>query len=464
MEAKSNIDYLSLFSTADSHNEPFENTRLFLQNKFFILFDSIINDAYNLSAENLDSLIDNLYMRMYEYAYGYSLEMFSDCSYGKYTHSYQILFLDKTLFKELDLQIKYLVIIMAYYTLSAVSERNSIPLLDCVIQYSSKTYTRLSPDFRKEDFDFSDFRKSDKETARRFQRAYNNLKRECAPSSSLCLYCSTSLNMCNEANHKNIGEFLSEFSFDLIVNRMQQGFNFFNKSKLLSTLLFKDTQQTSKQKNNFRREVRRLIDGMNIINYNFLSIDNSAAKWLYNTKREVAFHRNMLGFLTNENNFHTLLPYSKNLIKFPPLPDFSPLISFLTQRINAGESEYVVKYIISYLGEITIPVFIYSFFISMIGYMEKFHISPDEMKLLLADYLSSVSINEHTFKYRSDIITGTSADLLGTALATNLSPFISQSPFDDSFYINIDRNYSTFEDLRHLQDSIASAYYESFIQ
>ena len=124
----------------------------------------------------------------------------------------------------------------------------------------------------------------------------------------------------------------------------------------------------------------------------------------------------------------------------------------------------MVKYIISYLGEITIPVFIYSFFISMIGYMEKCHISPDEMKLLLADYLSSVSINEHTFKYRSDIITGTSADLLGTALATNLSPFILQSPFDDSFYINIDTDYSTFEDLRHLQDSIASAYYESFIQ
>ena len=42
MDERSNVDYLSLFPTSSSEEILYINTKYFLQDKFFIYFDSII--------------------------------------------------------------------------------------------------------------------------------------------------------------------------------------------------------------------------------------------------------------------------------------------------------------------------------------------------------------------------------------------------------------------------------------
>ena len=189
---------------------------------------------------------------------------------------------------------------------------------------------------------------------------------------------------------------------------MQHGFNFTKQSKHLNDLLM----DSSKSKAVFRREVRRFVDNMNIINYNFISSDTTPTKLLYNIKREVLFHRNMLGYLTSEDNSLRLLPYSSDLLAFPSLPDLKPFITFLIEKIEASEPANNISYIISYLSTITIPVFTYSFYISLIEYMKRYNKSHNEMISLIADYLSDIQIDDPQLEYHSELITDAKATLL----------------------------------------------------
>lgn len=495
MDERSNVDYLSLFPTSSSEEISYINTKYFLQNKFFIDFDSIIEDTHHSLPTEGKHLFDSLYKYLEQYAYGYSLDMFSDTTYPEYTHTYKSLFSNHSLLKNLNKQIKFFAIIMAYYTLSATTKLSCIPLLDCAIQYSRKNYVKLDNNFQATTFSFSNFRKADKETARKIRNSYNKLKKEVAQFSSFSSSDTTltpyitdytdveetkehvqqllsqptaisapclagSINTCIGAKHSNIGEFLSEFSFDLIVNRMQHGFNFAKQAKHLNDLLM----DSSKSKAVFRREVRRFVDNMNIINYNFISSDTTPANLLYNIKREVLFHRNMLGYLTSEDNSLRLLPYASELLTFPSLPDLKPFITFLIEKIDASEPTNNIRYIISYLSKITIPVFTYSFYIALIEYMKRYNKSHDEMISLIADYLSDIQIDNPQLEYHSELITDAKADSLGSALASHTYPFILQEYFDRSFNLNIDTNWSTIADLYHLQDSLASMYYRNIIQ
>lgn len=53
MDERSNVDYLSLFPTSSSEEILYINTKYFLQDKFFIDFDSIIEDTHrSLSIED----------------------------------------------------------------------------------------------------------------------------------------------------------------------------------------------------------------------------------------------------------------------------------------------------------------------------------------------------------------------------------------------------------------------------
>lgn len=492
MDERSNVDYLSLFPTSSSEEILYINTKYFLQDKFFIDFDSIIKDTHHSLSIEDKHLFDSLYKYLEQYAYGYSLDMFSDTTYSEYTHTYKTLFSNHSLLKNLNTQIKFFAIIMAYYTLSATTKLSCIPLLDCAIQYSQKNYVKLDNNFQATTFNFSDFCKADKETARKIRNSYNKLKKEVSQFSSSDTsltpyiteytdieeakehvkqllshpttisdpYLAGSINTCISAKHTNIGEFLSEFSFDLIVNRMQHGFNFTKQSKHLNDLLM----DSSKSKAVFRREVRRFVDNMNIINYNFISSDTTPTKLLYNIKREVLFHRNMLGYLTSEDNSLRLLPYASDLLAFPSLPDLKPFITFLIEKIEASEPANNISYIISYLSTITIPVFTYSFYISLIEYMKRYNKAHNEMISLIADYLSDIQIDDPQLEYHSELITDAKADSLGSALASHTYPFVLQEYFDRSFNLNIDTNWSTIADLYHLQDSLASMYYRNIIQ
>lgn len=177
MDERSNVDYLSLFPTSSSEEILYINTKYFLQDKFFIDFDSIIEDTHrSLSIED-KYLFDSLYKYLEQYAYGYSLDMFSDTTYPEYTHTYKTLFSNHSLLKNLNTQIKFFAIIMAYYTLSATTKLSCIPLLDCAIQYSHKNYVKLDNNFQATTFNFSDFCKADKETARKIRNSYNKLKK-----------------------------------------------------------------------------------------------------------------------------------------------------------------------------------------------------------------------------------------------------------------------------------------------
>lgn len=517
-------DFFSLFPSINGINSVyFEKTRLFLTDKFQISFDTIINDCQKDSSTK--NVIDKLYDAIYRNAYGYSLEMFNDTTFGEFTHLRNMLTTDHKLLNDFDDQIKLHCIISALYTICAIIESSSyISLVDLPNDYSEKEY--LKP-FVKKRFSTKGYKKADKELIDRFRDSFESLtkpdhtfhpdpdyKRNTPVEGKFdllndyscnlyilnasCNHCiSNALNYSISDSTYQIGTFLAEFSFDLLINQMQIGFQIPRKIQTISKhqidkaaflrelknlepesedFLCKDKIFHQKV-NNFRRETSNFITNLNIIENNFTTTDNSlVGSLLYNWKKEKVFHINMLTYLTRqERTFNSskyfpyecppaLFEHATELLNFPTITSMSTFHAFFESLLKTEMPKEHLQFLLNYLSEITFPVFTYTFFIALCEY---FQYSLPKLKEILSAYIRQHSIYMETFSQTLFVqtIKHEKTDILGDAILRTFysAVTIPPEPFDDSFSVNIIPMNENAYDLYQVQSSCGLAYYENIL-
>ena len=253
-----------------------------------------------------------------------------------------------------------------------------------------------------------------------------------------------------------VQEFLKEFSFDLLINQTQQGFNLVKKLKTI--------QNNRQQPNHFRREVRRFLTDMETIDNNFFSTSDPIDTLLYNWKKDHVFHFYMLSYLISSQSNNIGMPYAENLLLFPTLASFSPLVKLLEKISSLPSNEENILFLLRYLSEITIPVFSYTFFIAL---CESHEYSLENIQRILTVYLRQHSISMESSSYfaATDQLNTKSIDQLGNILlnAFEVPPFFHTEPFDSSFSYNLPCLKEDIDDLKYIQSDIGLKYYENIL-
>ncbi len=440
------LDFLSLFKVISSTENTFLETKKFLSDRFLISFDSIAEDINSSKDINLDEIFSIIY----HYTYGYSLSHFNECIYGDYTNTDRIMSFDRENLKKLDEQLKLHCIISSLYTISAITECNHERLLNLPNYYDEKTYFRA----KEKTFTIPKIIGNDKESIGKISRAFSSLTKQTLNKKTPLLNEHILGKYLNYYYGKNsspeIAKFLREFSFDLIVNQMQGGLNFVTTLKTISS--------HQKGDNNYRREVKRFLTKMKLLDKNFVSTDKSnPTVLLYNWKKEHCFHINMLKYLIEQNDCLEIFNAAETLLSFPVMLSLKPL-----DHILHKESSYI-DFILKYLSGITFPVFKYSFFIAI---CEHWNYSLEDIKDPLLKYLNTYSFESLNYSHEldSNSIFGNKIDTLGSALLQtyHADQYATFKPFDDSFEIKV-QSLNTEYPLCFYQGTIGLAYYKNIL-
>lgn len=487
-----NVDQFSLFNSTDLPDLYLDETKAFLSEKFLISFDSISSDIIRNMENPMRNIVDDIYSAVYSNALGFSLDMINNTTYGVYTRTYQLLSTNRILMKELDFQIKLHCIISTLYTLSSILEASYEPLISLPIQYVNKKYDIGSKRNLKEAL-FEGYSTADITLTGKLRYAYNSLIfpiPTISDNSSLVAklpdnpsdkdlnnadnnafskyancYLANAFNFTKKINDSNnrkkeplycIQSFLKEFSLDLLVNQMHDGFNIIKK---LHTL-----EKNRQKPYDFRRETRRFLEGLTTIENNFFSIGTDPL--LYNWKKESLFHLNMLTSLIDPKNDFIGVPYTENLFSFPTMTSFSPLMTLLKNTIKTSKNSDNILFLLNYLSGITIPVFTYTFFIAICNY---FKYSFEEICEILIQYLQShqISMDDNKYSTTPHDLNTKNIDLIGNALCKTYfsPPFSYIEPFDFSCPIpknldtdNLDNNY-----LEYIQSDLGLHYYQCIL-
>ena len=479
------VDAFSLFNATSLPDSTFLETKHFLSEKFLISFDSIKNDIANGKKRNFkNNIIEIIYNAVYSNVFGYSLSMINNTTYGVYTHKYTLLSTDYTLLMALDTQIKLHCIVESLYTAFAIFNSTYVPLAKLPLSYTSKGYINKSNG--ELIYPFFDYSPTDNECINKLRYAYNTLLEPLSqiPTDSgyadlvsskfksekftpkditelgiakipNCLL-ANAFNYSDNNSSYQVQEFLKEFSFDLLINQTQQGFNL---TKKLNTI-----RNNSQKPYHFRREIRRFLTDMETIDNNFFSTSNSIETLLYNWKKDHVFHFGMLSYLISEQNNSIGMPYAENLLLFPTLASFSPLIKLLEKIEKIPSNEGNILFLLRYLSDITIPVFSYTFFIAL---CEFFEYSLEDIQRVLTVYLRQRSISMENNGYFATINPPNtkSIDQLGDILlnAFWVPPFFHMEPFDSSFSFNLPCAREDIDDLKYIQSDIGLKYYENIL-
>lgn len=479
------VDAFSLFNVTSLPDSTFLETKHFLSEKFLISFDSIKDDIANSKTKNSENnIIEIIYNAVYSNVFGYSLSMVNNTTYGVYTHKYTLLSTNHALLMDLDSQIKFHCIVESLYTAHAILNSTYMPLAKLPLSYTSKGYINKSNG--KLIYPFLDYSSADDECIDKLRYAYNTLLEPLSqiPTDSgyadlvsskfksgkfnpkdmtefgiakipNCLL-ANAFNYSDTNSSYQVQEFLKEFSFDLLVNQTQQGFNLVKKLKTI--------QNNRQQPNHFRREVRRFLTDMETIDDNFFSTSDSIETLLYNWKKDHVFHLYMLSYLISSQNNYIGMPYAENLLLFPTLMSFSPLIKLLESISAAPSNEGNIIFLLRYLSEITIPVFSYTFFIAL---YESLEYSLENIQRMLTVYLRqhSISIESSGYFADADQLNTKSIDQLGNILlnAFWVPPFSHTEPFDSSFSCNLPCAKEYIDDLKYIQSDVGLKYYENIL-
>ncbi len=486
------VDQFSLFNSTNLPDSYLDKTKTFLSEKFLISFDSISSDIKRNMENPMGNIVDNIYSAVYSNAIGFSFDMVNDTTYGVYTHTDRLLSTNYTLIKELDLQIKLHCIISTLYTLSSILEASYGPLISLPIQYANKKYDIGSNRNLKEAL-FEGYSPADTTLTGKLRYAYNSLifpiptvsdnsnmddKLPDNPSDedlnnvgnnafSKCANCylANAFNFTKKINDSNnhkieslyyIQSFLNEFSLDLLVNQMHDGFNLIKK---LHTL-----EKNRQKPYAFHRETRRFLDGLTTIENNFFSIGTDPL--LYNWKKESLFHLNMLTSLIDPKNDFIGVPYTEILLNFPTMTSFSPLMTLLKNTIKTAKNSDNILFLLNYLSGITIPVFTYTFFIAICDY---FKYSFEEICEILIQYLQNhqISMDDNKYSTTPHDLNKENIDLIGNALCKTYfsPPFSYIEPFEFSFPIpkNLDNDNLDNDHLEYIQSDLGLHYYQRIL-
>lgn len=445
------LDFFSLFRSLQPEDCAFEETKEFLKNKFHISFNSISEDIN--SSKDID--FDEIFSILYRHAYGYSLSHFNDCIYGEYTHTHRLMSADIKTLENLDEQLKLHCVISSLYTISAITERSHERLFDLPNYYSKKIYSRN----QKKTLMIPKITSGDKELVGKISRAFSSLVKQTSSQDIPLLSEHILENYLNYYYEKEtqpeIAKFLREFSFDLVVNQMQGGLNFVTKFKTIS--------KYSKGEDNYRREIKRFLEKLKLLDKNFVCTDESnTTSLLYNWKKEHCFHINMIKYLVEKNDCLEIFNATETLLSFPVMLSLCPLNSILHQLICKKETFYT-DFVLKYLSSITFPVFKYAFLITI---CEHWNYALEDIKIKLSEYLNSCSFEapNYTHELDSNTIVGNKTDTLGSALLEtyHAEQYTFLKPFDDSFQINV-HFLSSEENLNYFQGATGLAYYENIL-
>lgn len=483
--SRKKTDEFSLFNTTSLPDSSFLETKQFLSEIFLISFDSIKNDIVNSKTKNSkNNIIEIIYNAVYSNAFGYSLSMVNNTTYGVYTHKYTLLSTNHALLMNLDLQIKFHCFIESLYTIRAILESSYIPLSKLPLEFISKEY--LDNSSRELQAPFLNYSPAIYEFVDKFRYAYNTLLDplpQKVPDLELvslinpkfeagkfklknitdlyikeipnCLLVNA-FNCSSSDSSYQVQKFLREFSFDLLVNQMQSGFNLVKKL---------ETIRKNRQKpNGFRREVRRFLTNMYTIDNNFYSTSDPIGTLLYEWKKDHIFHFYMLSYLINSKNNIIEKPYAEDLLHFPTLPSFSPLIELFENICTSSLNDENVLFLLHYLSDITIPVFSYTFFITLYEFSEH---SLENIQEMLTVYLRqhSVVMEDNNYCDTTDQLNKKSIDHLGEILLNvfGVPPFFHTEPFDSSFSYNLPCLKEDIDDLKYIQSDIGLKYYENIL-
>lgn len=437
------MDRFSLYTSSPNELDFNEsNTYDFLQSKLLI----------NLNLNEIDKLdIDNIYDYVYEKSFGYSLtHLFQFVSY-KYLH--KTLTVNSDIIKECEKQLKYHCILSSLYTLNSLSDYfHNDKLLDVAKKYQDKCYScfDISDNSTKEIFSgyCSDSSNGDK-LRRSFKYIY---KKIFSHSEFNYLYNGIDFKLnSNEDNKFLINSFLSEFSYDVIVNGFKNGMHIDTIASSIKNSLFKSVQR--------RRNTRKFIHALKNIDSIFTPIANDS-QILYSFKKESMFHINAFDLIFAEELNQSLSSIYELLIQFPTMIDLKPFFTLVNEiKRNSGSSEDI-KFILHYLTDVTIPVLDYCFFHAIYAYKPKdlntVSNSLETYLLKLPKFKSCFTKNFNTNDIKTIMI-----DELTYCIINSFYTVYPTPPFESSFTFSsiIGDEYKNNADY-NLQGEIALEYYE----
>lgn len=380
------------------------------------------------------------------------MERLLDTVYPNYTHaafSYDFLTL-----KACEKQIKLHCIISALYTVYAAESKEYIPLTKLGKMYNNKCYKTVdSTGFYKE-FVYEGYDGSNNKAGNRLRSSFDTLKEfTCRENPTNYLFNCIQV----DPDNRTINEFLKEFSYDMLINQMNGGCHLTQK---LNTL-----KKNLSNRANFRREVKRLISGLNLLDTNFnpyLPEEDHITTLLYYWKKEALFHIDAVKKLVNSPD-GCLICYAEDFLAIPTLVSYKSITTLLIKNLKNCGNSASTKFLLTFLSEITIPVYTHTFFIALFEY-HKYNL--EHMKIVLEEYIKENSIwpESDSSPIDSNVIERINADTIGQAILDIFNTFIPSSPFDDSFMINLRSIGPDTPDLEYIQTSIATAYYENILR
>lgn len=463
-------DCFSLFDSIKSTNYELDSTKIFLTNKFIISFDEISKNIAD-NTKNATNIIDIIYDSVNAYAYGYSLNTFCKSTYMEYSHGNSLLAPKHPLLEKCNEQIKYHCLISSLYTVLAISYKDSYrKYFDIATDYSGKEYLTFDKNGRLSRSFYSGFERNNDTVEVNIRSAYDTLSNHFKNKPiddnnemNSFPFIFTDRYLKNAFNYKFdnirlINSFLEDFSFDLIINQMKGGFDI--PSKIRTLCKYRRNHSTY-----FRRETKRFMEKLKIIDKNFFPFKSSNENsLLYYWKRESLFHINIFKYLINTKEEEMLLKHASNLLAFPTLVSFNSFTSLFEEILHMKDKANDLTFIIKYFSEITFPVYTYTFFISLCEY---FNYSLVDIKNELSNYLNNSSIkieSSDTLSLNTDSIVNKGVDSLGEAILDTFSINIKSPHFDNSFYININNLGSSQIPIYLKQSSIGLAYYLNILR
>ena len=456
------MNKLSLYDLCDSKDKRISKDKLFLESVFLISFDDIREDLIKEKAlRNNIHFIDALFNIVQRRCRGYSIDFLKSVTYKKYSNL-SLKYNTQTI-SACNRQMKLYLVIATLYTLNLSTNTIYLEFVNVAKKYASKKYITLNESASDKNYGFDGYTGSDTASANKLRNAFDRYYSKATDEQNKSLNCLFSTQVVKtEKKQKNkqryVNAFLNEFTYDLIINCMSDGFDI---CKRLDALI-----RNKEDQNSFRREAKKFVKGLYIINKNFRPLSNNTAQnnnsldLLYYYKKENLFHTTLINYIlrNRENVFENNLSY---LLEMPVVPDITPFLKLL---LNGHTTSLNDEFLLNYLTEITFPIYASTFFLLLCEY---FDFNKEQIIGILSDYLQNMKSQyvcpETDILFQN--VERETATILGEALIdTYTSNKCLFSKWDHSFRITINNIGPHNPELPYLQSDISLAYYKFIME
>ena len=460
------MDRFSLIDVQNLSSETPEILKIknFLE-KFYIRFDNISHPFKIHDSRDISDLINYIC----DECDGISFTAFTLMTYSEYTHS-NYHFSSDSLFA-LEKQVIYHCLIVSLYTILDFRSRHDYKrLTEILTKYRSKTYASLSD---------TGYDAKDNSSANRFRTAFDKLDElntleNFGESQSDYFY--KTINIRTEKDSINntvrcINSFLDEFTYDMIRNTFNQGFNITQKLSLLQKLNLSQKLSPSPSKqntNNYHREIRRFLDKLHQLDNNFIPTSKlNVLNYLYYYKKERLFHTKSISYIFK---YQSIIPPQLygDLIDIPWFFDATPLFDIVADMSTAKVLEQNIHFALSLFTEACVPIFEYIYFIAL---CESYNYSLEDMeKSLLAFFNNEEDFQfdnlNQSFIFGNELLTKESIciDYLGNALLENFSIKNYSYSIDTSFSNCRPINWGNSQEIQFEQALSLLKYFKDIIE